>query len=78
MSIAELMLDGTLCEGCGASIPGEAPGYPRYCSKRCRKDREPAAPAKSKVPCPVCSMRIKAAGLQDHMRAKHAKGTPHG
>lgn len=36
--IAEMMLDGTLCECCGAYIgPGE--GFPRYCSKQCALDR---------------------------------------
>ena len=40
--IAEMMLEGTLCECCGVVIiePGEeAPGYPMYCSYRCAKDR---------------------------------------
>jgi len=29
--IAEMMLDGTLCEWCGVYIEGDAPGYPRLC-----------------------------------------------
>lgn len=70
--IAELMLDGTLCEGCGVTLPGAAPGYPRYCSKKCRKDREPAAPKATKFPCPTCGKRVKAAGMRDHMRTVHA------
>jgi hypothetical protein len=38
--IAEMMLDGTLCEGCGVYIDeGEPNGIPRYCSKQCAKDR---------------------------------------
>jgi hypothetical protein len=36
--IADMMLDGTLCEGCGEFI-GEDEGYPRYCSEQCKKDR---------------------------------------
>lgn len=37
---AEMMLDGTCCEGCGEFMGdildgGEAPGYPRYCSPQC-------------------------------------------
>jgi len=28
--IADMMLDGTLCERCGEYL-GEAEGYPRYC-----------------------------------------------
>ena len=38
--IAEMMLDGTLCEACGMYIEeGEADGIPRYCSKECAEDR---------------------------------------
>ena len=35
--IAEMMLDGTLCQVCGGVIDGDTPGYPRYC-KDCAKD----------------------------------------
>lgn len=34
--IAEMHLDGTLCEACGDFI-GEPCGYPRYCSPKCAK-----------------------------------------
>lgn len=40
--IAEMMLDGTLCEMCGVIIieSDEAPpGYPQYCSKTCADDQ---------------------------------------
>lgn len=38
--IADMMLDGTLCEGCGEYIDeGEAEGFPRYCSESCANDR---------------------------------------
>lgn len=30
--IAEMMLDGTLCERCGSFIDGDSPGFPRLCS----------------------------------------------
>ena len=36
--IADMMLDGTLCEGCGEYI-GEGDGYPQYCSASCAGDR---------------------------------------
>lgn len=36
--IADMMLDGTLCEGCGTYI-GEGSGFPGYCSTQCAKDR---------------------------------------
>lgn len=35
--IAEMMLDGTLCQRCGSVIDGDTPGYPRYCED-CAKD----------------------------------------
>lgn len=35
--IAEMMLDGTLCQVCGSVIDGDTPGYPRYCID-CAKD----------------------------------------
>ena len=38
--IAEMMLDGTMCEACGVFIDeGEADGYPRYCSDECAQSR---------------------------------------
>jgi hypothetical protein len=37
--IAEMMLDGTLCEQCGVYIEeGEPEGIPRYCSNQCLED----------------------------------------
>ena len=36
--IAEMHIDGTLCECCGEYL-GEAVGYPRYCNE-CKRDRE--------------------------------------
>lgn len=40
--IAEMMLDGTLCEGCGEFI-GEPCEFPRLCAG-CAKDRVLAKP----------------------------------
>jgi len=42
--IAEMMLDGTLCECCGVALGGpgtdyEPQGFPQYCSKQCAEDR---------------------------------------
>lgn len=37
--VAEMMLDGTLCEKCGVALCGDSPGFPRYCSKQCAEDR---------------------------------------
>lgn len=41
--IAEMMLDGTLCEGCGEYIGSDA-GYPQYCSPECAGDRSDPLP----------------------------------
>lgn len=46
--IAEMMLDGTLCECCGCFIDDEGiGGFPRYCSSQCARDRG-AMPTKQK------------------------------
>ena len=76
---ADMMLDGTMCEGCGVYL-GPAVGYPRYCPS-CAKDlpgdhfqspkyktRQQTPP---KVKCPTCGKKVKAAGLADHMRDAH-------
>lgn len=66
--IADMLLDGTMCEGCGEWFgDGQAPGYPRY-HKRCRPKPAPIPP---KVKCGVCGKKVKAAGLADHTRAAH-------
>ena len=38
--IADMMLDGTLCEGCGEYLDEDEPeGIPRYCSDDCARGR---------------------------------------
>lgn len=37
--IAEAMLNGLFCEGCGELIDGDEPGFPRYCCKACKDGR---------------------------------------
>jgi hypothetical protein len=37
--IADMMINGEMCEMCGVVLDGESPGYPRYCSKECADDR---------------------------------------
>lgn len=37
--IAESMISGEACEMCGIPLPGEADGFPRYCSEECAIDR---------------------------------------
>ncbi len=78
--IADMMLDGTLCEGCGEYI-GDATGFPGYCSPKCAAGRgadyTPFERVKVKrvmVSCPKCGKRVKEIGLPDHTRDKH--GSP--
>lgn len=68
--IADMMLDGTLCEGCGVFL-GEASGHVRYCSKQCANDRGYSEPDSEKVKCPECGKRVKLIGLAQHLTDKH-------
>jgi translation initiation factor IF-1 len=36
--IAEMMLNGEVCEGCGVFLENEDRGFPVYCSNRCAAD----------------------------------------
>lgn len=81
--IADMMLDGTLCECCGCYIDDEgADGIPRYCSKQCAGDRgfddyettgdrSVNAPNPKKTNCPTCGKRVKKVGLEQHIRDAH-------
>lgn len=75
--IADMMLDGTMCQGCGVWLHdgADGPGYPGYC-RSCARDAHrsdgritPQAPGK--VACPTCGRKVKAAGLKDHQRDAH-------
>lgn len=37
--MADYMLNGDDCEGCGMYLGGGGSGFPRYCSKQCADDR---------------------------------------
>lgn len=71
--IADLMINGDICEGCGVEL-GEGDGYPRRCAY-CQRNEAAMKPqpATDKVNCSICHKRVKAAGLHDHMRAVHEK-----
>jgi len=49
--IAEMMLDGTMCEGCGEfmDIGGEPPGYPVRCAA-CGEEPDDSQPVNYKSP----------------------------
>ncbi len=72
---AEMMLDGTCCEGCGEYL-GEGDGFPRYCSDACAAGRGFTAALVVREPvtktrCPECGKKVKRAGLRDHLRDMH-------
>lgn len=70
--IAEMMLDGTLCEGCGVYMPGDAPGHTRRC-RDCKSQASQPRPDE-KVACKTCGRKVKFVGLNDHMRDAHQQG----
>ena len=77
--IAEMMLDGVLCEGCGVAMPGEAEGYPRRCRYCKRGDQllrmhPPVKPGSPMTACKTCGRRVKLRGIADHMRDVHSAG----
>lgn len=47
--IAELMINGDICEGCGCEL-GEGDGYPRRCEGCGGKSRENPEPRQRKMP----------------------------
>lgn len=77
--IADMMLDGTMCAGCGEWLhDGEdGDGFPVYCAS-CAPDYEdepePQKP-KNTVACPECGKKVRdKIGLRQHIEAKHPKG----
>lgn len=76
--VADMMLDGTLCEGCGVYIGADyGPSYCRDCASERPKNRVESfmdalpPPAVPKVACPVCSKQVKVTGIGDHWRQVH-------
>lgn len=75
--IADLMINGDICEGCGVELDGSGDGYPRRC-RGCERDsrseyadQQAPPPRADKTNCPTCRKRVKVAGLADHLRDKH-------
>jgi len=81
--IAEMMLDGTMCEGCGEfmNIGGEAPGYPQRCAA-CGEEPDDSQPVdyrplktagqkRRRVKC-ECGKGFRTTAARDqHRRDKH-------
>ena len=77
--ISDLMLDGTICDGCGVTMYGDSYGVPRRCS-HCRKHNpgstDPCKLLRATAPatlyCPLCRRGLKGtAGLTHHARDAH-------
>lgn len=71
--IADMMLDGTLCECCGVYIDDEHDGVPRKCAGCMSADKRDVARDKSQIKekCRHCQRMIKKIGMRDHIRTKH-------
>ena len=73
---AEMMLDGTCCQQCGDFI-GSDNGFPTFCAG-CASEVDddfthiPVTGQSPLVSCDICGKRVKAVGLAQHKRAKHA------
>ena len=68
---ADMMLDGTLCAGCGEYI-GDSVGVPVYClGCRATPTLRTASKSKAKVKCNICQKRVRPTGLAQHKRDAH-------
>ena len=83
---ADMVLDGTMCQGCGVFLGAESPGYPRSC-RECRPAEKQAAAGErkaqraiahqlhqarqKKTKCPTCGRKVKEIGLANHMKDAH-------
>lgn len=68
--IADMMLDGTLCQECGAVMGSFSEGVPRTCHDCMHEDGAPRGVA-PKVACKICGKRVKQSGISDHIRVVH-------
>lgn len=66
--IAEAMINGELCQECGAWIDGSYEGIPRFC-KSCQPKTK-IQPVK-KIKCTLCDRHLKPNGMKDHLRDFH-------
>jgi hypothetical protein len=69
--IADAMLDGDLCQGCGVYMEG-GNGYPQTCPSCQREAKDFPQGRSAKVKCPICNKTVKAVGLKDHTRDAHS------
>lgn len=71
--VADMMINGDLCESCGVYLEGEGEGFPRYCRSCNRPDQDYRAskPCKTKAQCYICHKWVKSIGLPQHIRDAH-------
>lgn len=70
--ISDMMLDGTLCAGCGEYIGSDA-GHPVYCST-CQPDYGALCGKPLDHLCPVCGKGFEThQARRDHARMKHGE-----
>lgn len=68
--IADAMLEGDLCAGCGCYMDSDGEGFPRYCSADCAPENyKNMAPEMAR--CHVCKKLVKAVGMRQHLADKH-------
>ena len=68
--IADMMLDGTLCQVCGEYM-GESAGYPVTCPACSGDTDQYTATKRQKERCPICGKRTYNA--KQHMKDAHNK-----
>lgn len=71
--IADMMLDGTLCQSCGVYLEDSLPGFPQSCAdcQKAEELNEMLASESRNVSCPTCGKRVRRIGLAQHQRDKH-------
>jgi len=80
---AEMILDGTMCSGCGEFLHdgNDGPGYPGLCSLCAREatnleKRERPTSDKKTMQCPDCTRRFAThESYLQHYRDRHEKKT---
>lgn len=70
--VAEMMLDGTLCQVCGEFM-GDPTGFSMTCYGCQPRNHKPPRSPGAKVACPTCGKRVKDVGLADHQRDVHGE-----
>lgn len=76
--IADMMINGDLCEGCGVAMGTPGEGYPRYCKdckRQSRTTKLPSKPMNGKIKCTQCLRWVKPTGMKQHLKNKHGVGS---